>query len=130
MPFKDFRQLYDTLAIPIPYVHSFAIESIQYAILYNPKFRSWGPEMFVAPRFPDPQDIIAAGGKVEGTSTEFHCVNGVCDGKVLAPACCSIVRLLFATKLCTSIPPLTRRRIPPLTRRRWSFAERVVERAG
>ena len=66
--------------------------------------------MFVAPRFPDPKDIIAAGGKVEGTSTEFHCVNGVCDGKVIASACCSSARLLFATTFRTSIPPLTRGR--------------------
>jgi hypothetical protein len=40
------------------------------------------PHFFVTPRFPDPKDIVAAGGKVEGSSTEFHCVNGVCDGKV------------------------------------------------
>ena len=35
--------------------------------------------------FPDPKEIVAAGGKVEGSEYEFHCVNGVCDGKV----CCS-----------------------------------------
>ena len=38
--------------------------------------------MFIEPHFPSAKEIIAAGGKVEGSSTEFHCVNGVCDGKV------------------------------------------------
>jgi hypothetical protein len=39
-------------------------------------------EKFFEPHFPDAKEIIAAGGKVEGSTTEFHCVNGICDGKV------------------------------------------------